>query len=48
MTAKPTGPAFYFSSIERRYGEPIEHWTELIHAHAPARHMELVHWLKVD
>jgi hypothetical protein len=48
MTAKSTGPAFYFPSIERRYGEPIEHWIELIHAHAPARHMELVHWLKVD
>ena len=43
---KPTGPAFYFPSIERTYGEPIEHWVELIRAHAPARHLELVRWLK--
>jgi len=45
---RPTGPASYFPSIERTYGESIEHWIELIHAHAPARHGELVAWLKVD
>lgn len=42
------GPASYFPSIERTYGESIEHWIELIHAHAPARHRELVAWLKTD
>ena len=42
------GPASYFPSIERTYGESIEHWIELIHAHGPARHMELVSWLKAD
>lgn len=42
------GPASYFPSIERTYGESIEHWIELIHAHAPARHTELVGWLKGD
>ena len=46
--AKPSGPASYFPSIERTYGESIEHWIELIHAHAPAKHMELVAWLKAD
>jgi hypothetical protein len=45
---KPSGPAFYFPSIERTYGESIEHWLELIRAHAPARHLELVEWLKHD
>lgn len=45
---KPAGPASYFPSIEKRYGEPVDHWLELIHAHAPARHMELVEWLKGD
>jgi hypothetical protein len=43
-----TGPASYFPSIERTYGESIEHWIDLIHAHGPARHMELVGWLKAD
>lgn len=46
------GPASYFPSIERTYGESIEHWIALIHAHAPAhregRHRELVDWLKAD
>lgn len=45
---KPSGPASYFPSIERTYGQPVEHWIELIRAHAPAKHMELVDWLKVD
>jgi hypothetical protein len=45
---KEAGPASYFGSIEKKYGEPVEHWIELIHAHAPARHMELVSWLKGD
>lgn len=45
---KPAGPVSYFPSIERIYGEPVEHWFELIRAHAPARHSELVAWLKRD
>ena len=45
---KPIGPASYFPSIERTYGEPVEHWIELIRAHAPAPHLELVDWLKAD
>jgi hypothetical protein len=42
------GPATYFPSIERTYGRPVEHWFELIRAHAPAKHGELVAWLKGD
>jgi hypothetical protein len=45
---KSAGPASYFPSIERTYGESIEHWIELIRAHAPARHGELVEWLELD
>ena len=48
MNDKPTGPASYFPSIERTYGEPVEHWLELIPAKAPAKHMELLQWLKAD
>jgi hypothetical protein len=47
-TPRIYGPASYFPSIERTYGESIEHWIELIHAHAPAKHLELVNWLKID
>lgn len=42
------GPASYFPSIERRYGRPIEDWKALIRAAEPARHMELVGWLKAE
>ena len=42
------GPAAYFPSIEKKYGRPIEEWLELIRAHPPARHMELVSWLKSE
>lgn len=26
---KPGGPASFFPSIEKKYGQPIEHWLEL-------------------
>lgn len=42
------GPASYFPSIEKKYGRPIAEWIDLIHAHAPAKHLELVVWLKGD
>lgn len=28
---KVKGPAFYFPSIEKKYGKPISHWTGLPH-----------------
>ena len=43
---KPKGPASYFPSIEAKYGHPIAHWQDLIRARQPARHMELVQFLK--
>ena len=40
------GPASYFPSIEKKYGEPIEHWLALVRARPDAKHMELVDLLK--
>ena len=42
------GPASYFPSIEKTYGQPIEHWKTLIRAQAGKKHMEIVNWLKAD
>lgn len=47
MTDWPTrGPASYFPSMEKTYGQPIAHWQALIRARYPAKHMELVGMLK--
>ena len=44
--AKVKGPASYFPSIEKTYGQPIEHWQALVRARMPGKHMELVQYLK--
>ena len=48
--AKVKGPASYFPSIERTYGEPIDHWMTIIAnaATGTRKHMELVTHLKTD
>lgn len=39
--------AAYFPSIEKKYGQPITYWVELINANTElSRHGELVAWLK--
>ncbi|TFW12957.1 DUF4287 domain-containing protein [Brevundimonas intermedia] len=40
------GPASYFPSIEKKYGQPISHWQQVVRHAYPARHMELVAVLK--
>lgn len=40
------GPASYFPSIEKTYGQPIAHWQKIVRDNCPARHMELVALLK--
>lgn len=45
---KIKGPASYFPSIEKKYGRPIAEWKALIRAQPPAKHMELVNWLKTE
>ncbi len=46
MTDKVKGPASYFPAIEKTYGKPIAEWQALIRARGPAKHMELVKFLK--
>lgn len=48
MGERVKGPASYFPSIEAKYGRPIAEWKELIRSRGPARHMELVGWLKEE
>lgn len=45
---KVKGPASYFPSIEKKYGQPIAHWQDLVRARMPAKHMELVAYLKEE
>jgi len=46
---KPTGPASYFASIEKNYGQPIQHWLDLVADRlSEQRHMEVVEWLKTE
>lgn len=42
------GPASYFPSIEKKYGEPIAHWKAIIRASDLQKHMELVAMLKTE
>lgn len=45
--AKPKGPASYFPSIEKTYGEPIQHWLDLAVGLLDTKaHMEAVAELK--
>lgn len=43
---KVRGPASYFPSIEKTYGQPIGHWMAIIAAMADKKHMERVTELK--
>jgi hypothetical protein len=45
---KPGGPASYFPSIEKKYGQPIEHWLELVRNQQGIKHMDMVKWLKAE
>lgn len=50
MTAddRPKGPASYFPSIEKKYGQPIAHWLDLVRQLDGMKHMEMVNWLKTE
>lgn len=49
MTEKVQGPASYFPSIEKKYGQPIEHWQGLVRSKiGELKHMEIVNWLKAE
>ncbi len=42
------GPASYFPSIERTYGESIDHWMQVIASVEGEKHGETVARLKAD
>ena len=46
--AKVKGPASYFPSIEKKYGQPIAHWLGLLETINGKKHMEMVAWLKAE
>lgn len=42
------GPASYFPSIEKKYGQPVEHWFSVLRGAGELKHMELVNLLKSE
>ena len=46
--AKPQGPASYFPSIEKKYGQPVAHWFAILDSIKDKKHMEQVAFLKVE
>lgn len=46
-TVAVKGPASYFPSIEKKYGQPVQHWLDLLRERE-GKHMELVGWLKSE
>ena len=42
------GPASYFPSIEKVYGQPISHWLKLLDTLSSKKHMEAVAVLKSE
>ena len=45
---KTKGPASYFPSIEKKYGQPMTHWLDLLASCQGMKHMEMVAWLKAE
>ena len=45
---KPKGPASYFPSIEKTYGQPMEHWFSIVRGFSGMKHMEMVARLKEE
>ncbi|MFN5059261.1 MAG: DUF4287 domain-containing protein [Chloroflexota bacterium] len=45
-SAKPKGPASYFPSIEKKYGQPIAYWLSILDGMQGMAHMEMVNQLK--
>ncbi len=48
VAPKVQGPASYFPSIEKKYGQPMDHWFALVETRSGAKHMEIVNWLKAE
>ena len=48
MASDVKGPASYFPSIEEKYGQPIDHWLDLVRSRRDEKHMATVAWLKTE
>jgi Domain of unknown function (DUF4287) len=48
VSERVTGPAYYFPSIEKKYGQPVDHWINLIRSSELTKHKALVDWLKAE
>jgi hypothetical protein len=48
MTEKVQGPASYFPSIIKKYGQPIEHWMTQLEQVKDKKHMEQVKFLQTE
>lgn len=46
MSEKVSGPASYFPSIEKKYGQPIDYWMTQLDALRDTKHMDQVAYLK--
>ena len=45
---KLKGPASYFPSIEKKYGQSIDFWFKQLDTVADLKHLEQVNWLKTE
>lgn len=46
--AKVKGPASYFPSIEKTYGQPVAHWFGVLATLQGSKHMQMVEHLKTQ
>ncbi|SMB85900.1 DUF4287 domain-containing protein [Deinococcus hopiensis] len=46
--SKVKGPASYFPSIEKTYGQPIDYWMKILGGLTGKKHMEMVNTLKSE
>ncbi len=46
MIEKVQGPASYFPAIEKKYGQPMQHWFDVIAPLLHVPHMQIVAHLK--
>ncbi len=48
MSEQVKGPQSYFPSIEKKYGQPVDHWFGVLEEYKSRTHMEIVAVLKTD
>jgi len=48
MSEKVQGPASYFPSIEKKYGQPIDYWMAQLATVSDEPHMKQVEFLKTE